>query len=239
MALTLGDIAAGMPPDVSLAVVIAGEPITQTPGGRHAGFVVRSGDGTLILFDLAWHNIFRQSVITDDYSYLRLEFLDPANEWALIGFLGTLLAASRGQIPYSIGYEQREYFGPDLRFQRQTPGDGLTCATFVLESFHRYGFDLLDRSTWPITDEMRKWQLDMINKLPLDANEFLAQFNMIGKFPRYKPEEVLGAANYFEFEPLSYEDVQPAAAEVIDEMVQQYKDWPTNVVSRWPKVANG
>lgn len=240
MALTLGDIASGMPPDVTLAVVIAGEPITRTPGGRHAGFVVRADDGKLLLFDLAWHNIFRQSEITADYGYLRLEFLDPANEWTMIGFLMTLLATSKGRIPYSIGYDIKpiDYFSAEATFQRTQLGDGLTCSTFVLETFRRYGFDLLDRDTWPITEEMKNRQHDLVLMLKKHAEdfgpaEFLAQFQMIGRYPRYSPEEVVGAANYFESEPLSYEQVQPAAGEVLDQLVQQYKDWPKDIVSRW------
>lgn len=225
MAVTLQSITSDLPEGVDLAIVIAGEPVTRTAGQRHAGFMVKSPDGRLWLFDLAWHNIYRCSPMTEEYAYIVAEFLDPFSANAVIGFLATLYAANKDRLPYSINYEDGEYFDKATGVPLKTGlGQGLTCATFVLEALSRYGFELIDKSTWPRTEENRKWQEDILNKLiahtriPYSIDNFLAQFELVGEVPRFRPEEAIGAASYFEDQPLDFDVVSPAAVEVVAEL---------------------
>jgi len=227
MAVILHDITGQVPDDLELALVIAGRPITGTADQRHAGFMVKGHDGTLWLFDLAWHNAYRRSVITDEYVYLVAQFLDPYSATAIVGFLATLYDANQGRLPYGINYENGEYFDDAGNRLKTGLGQGLTCATFVLEALRRYGFDLVDRSTWPV-DANAQWQGAILMKLietrPTSVDDFLAQFQHVGAAARFRPEEAVGAAHYYEDMPLAYEAVSMAAGETVAEMQRLGKD---------------
>ncbi|MED5597190.1 hypothetical protein [Janthinobacterium sp. P210006] len=225
MEVILDKVTQNFPEDLQLAIVIAGTPITRTDDQRHAGFVVRSDDGRLWLFDLAWHNIFRQTEITHEYAYLVSDFLDPFEANAVIGFLANLYNENKGRLPYSINYEDGEYFDATTGQCLKTElGQGLTCATFVLAVLARYGIELIDISTWPKTEENKQWQEQILKKLidttrpPDTIDTFLTQFSMVGSVPRVRPEEAVGAASCFQEEALHFNVVSPAAAKVVEEL---------------------
>lgn len=224
MAVTLYKVESELPDDITLAIVIAGEPVTHTPGQRHAGFVVKGDNQSLWLFDLAWHNMCRKGPIGAGYAYVIAEFLDPFAANAIMAFLGNVYLANKDRFTYAIGWDDNgEYFEKGTGKALKTGlGEGLTCATFVLEVLKRYGFDLVDASTWPLTDENAQWQAAMLNRLiqsrPDSIDDFLVQFDQVGKVPRFRPEEAIGAASYYEREPLPFPVVSPAAGEAVAEL---------------------
>lgn len=223
MAVNLNCFSDGFPDDVELALVIAGSLVTRSEEQRHAGFVVKDADGQLWLFDLAWHDLFRKVPITPEYAYSVVGFIDKFAANAVIAFLVMLHNVSGGKISYGINYESGDYFDVATAEQlKKGQGQGLTCATLVIEVLRRQGFDLIDRTTWPLTDENKNWQLNIINNLmesrPASIDDFLAQVQFIGKVPRIKPEEAIGAAGVFEDDPLSYDDVLPESIEVVHEL---------------------
>jgi len=223
MAVNLNCFSNGFPDDIDLAIVIAGSQITDSIDQRHAGFVARGGNDDLLLFDLAWHDALRQTPISHEYAYLIADFLDPVNASAIIAFLVTLHHANKEKFTYSINYEDGEYFDKNTGQKLKTkPGQGLTCATFVLEVLSRYGFMLIDKKTWPLTTENEKWQQDILSKLmtsrPASVDEFLPQVDLVGKVPRVKPEEALGAASLYDEDPLDYTTVLPAAVDIVSEL---------------------
>lgn len=231
MTVTLYCVDSGLPEDVDLAIVIAGEPVTCVAEQRHAGFVVKAFDDKLLLFDLAWHNIFRQSNIESTYAYTVAGFLDQYSANAIIAFLAILHHANKGKIPYSINYEDGEYFDKATgECLKKGLGQGLTCATFVLEVLSRYGFELIDKTTWPLTEDNKEWQKGILDKLiyntnvPCSIDDFLAQFDYIGKAPRIKPEEVVGVASYFDDVPIGFDVASSAANEVISELHRLHLD---------------
>ncbi|WP_157642799.1 hypothetical protein [Burkholderia ubonensis] len=226
MAVTLYKVDDRLPEDVTLAIVIAGEPVTGTSGQRHAGFVVKANDQSLWLFDLAWHNLCRKGPIAPNYAYVITEFIDQFSANAIIAFLANVYQANKDKFTYSIGWDDKgEYFEKGTGKPLKTGlGEGLTCATFVLEALKRYGFEILKADTWPITEENKEWQTKILNKLietrPDSIDDFMVQFQQIGNVPRFKPEEAIGAASYFEEEPLPFDVVAPAADEVVGELVR-------------------
>lgn len=225
MTANIQPVASGVPEDIQLALVIAGSQVTGSTEQRHAGFLVQYDNRTLWLFDLAWDNTYRQAKMTDEYAYLASDFFDPFTSNALVGFLVMALQENNGKISYSINYEDSPYFDKSTGKALNTkPGQGLTCATFVIETLERYGIELIDRDSWPITEENAKWQKDILQKLifhtrpPLSIEKFLAQFQYIGKTPRFRPEEALGAASIYTGNPLAYEAVSPEATSVVLEL---------------------
>lgn len=225
MAVTLHPITSPLPDDVELAIVIAGELVTRVPEQRHAGFVVKYPDGQLWLYDLATHNLYRKTRIGQNYAYLIPEFLDPVNANVIIGFLAMSHHVNQGRLRYSVNYEDGEYFDRETGAQAMVEqGQGLTCATFVLETLSRYGFELVDRSTWPLTQENAEWQRGILEILidntspPYSIDDFLAQFKFVGQVPRFRPEEAIGAAHYYDDEPLKFNVVSISGLETVAEL---------------------
>lgn len=196
----------------------------KIPGQRHAGFVVQANDNKLWLYDLAWHDTLRQTQLNLGYAYVLEDFLDQYSAAAITAFLANVYHANKERAPYSIVWDTNEqYFDKGTGKSLKTaPGEGLTCATFVLEVLKRYGFDLLDAKTWPITEQNAQWQKSILQKLidsqPKSIDDFLTQFSHIGKVPRFMPEEVLGAASYYEDSPLSFDVVSSASREIVNEL---------------------
>lgn len=207
-----------MPEQVNLAVVITGEIAEE--GQRHTGFVVRNFLGQCQLYHLGANNLYFQSELTERYNYLLIPILEPETETALMSFLCLLLENTEGKVPYSIVWDERPYFTEQSELLDLELSDGFTCATFVLETFKRYGLDLVDRSTWPINPGDVAWQESVIEKVNLSKDQFLAQVARVGKYPRFRPEQALGAAHYYRGARLSYAKVLPAGHEVLTEMTR-------------------
>ena len=101
-------------------------------------------------------------------------------------------------IPYSTDYDDGVYFEPGtLRYLRNAPGEGLTCATFVLAVFEAFGIRLLDLSTWPSNRPVDKaWRANILGTLRSrpegDPNieRHIAAIESNDIVVRYRPEEV-------------------------------------------------
>ncbi|QXH96078.1 hypothetical protein HU749_006740 [Pseudomonas ogarae] len=207
-----------LPDNVNLALVITGD--ISDGGQRHTGFVVKDFFGDVWLFHLASNNVYIKSIFTSRYHYLLVPSLEPETELVIISFLAVLYGVTEGKVPYSIGWDEKQYFDSGGGLVMDNPGDGFTCATFVLESFKRYGMDMVARETWPLSPEDSAWQNKIIKLLDLSPEQFLAQVEKVGKYPRFHPEQALGAAHHFTNFRLPYSVVHPAGEEVVAEMAR-------------------
>lgn len=205
-----------LPDGVLLALAITGS--LDAEGQRHTGFVVRDFFDNSLLFHLSRNNSYGQQALTKSYTYLLVPALEPEIANAIVSLLVTVLQNTQGNVPYSIAWEQEEYFDSNGNLVKTEPADGFTCATFVLEILKRHGLELVDRSTWPLTEENKTWQSDILQYLGLSIESLMAQLEVIGKFPRIRPEEALGAGHLFKGDPLPYTDVQPVSLKVVEEM---------------------
>lgn len=214
-----------MPEHVNLALVIRGDDLSET-GQRHTGFVVRDFLGKYWLFHLGYNNGYRRNPISQHYNYLLIPILEPETETAIMAFLILLLQETKGDVPYSIAWEEnKDYFNDEGQLVDMSLSDGFTCATFVLEVLKRYGLDLVCRATWPIPVEGSQdhnWQDEIVNNpnLGLSPDQFTAQVLRIGKHPRFRPEQALGAAHYYRGKRLNHAEVVPAGHEVLAEMAR-------------------
>lgn len=207
-----------LPDDVSLALVICGE--TTDDGQRHTGFVVRNLLGEVWLYHLGGNDRYLRTPFTPRYSYLLIPIMQPENASSIINFLTILYDVTGGKVKYSIGWDDKEYIDDAGALVALEAGDGFTCATFVLESLKRYGMDLVARKTWPITAQDTAWQEGILKVAQLAPEQFFAQVKQVGKYPRFRPEQALGAAHYFTGAQLPYSTVAPAGQEVVAEMVR-------------------
>jgi hypothetical protein len=205
-----------LPDNVYLALAITGS--LAPDGQRHTGFVVRNFFDESLLFHLGRNNYYRQEQLTKSYSYLVVPSLEPETANSIISLLVQLLDKTKGNVPYSIAWDQDEYFDDTGALVKTDPVDGFTCATFVLEILKRQGLNLVDRSSWPLVDA--EWQKSILPKLDLSIESLMAQLEVIGKYPRIRPEEALGAAHLYVGEKLTHQEVVPAALEVVSEMTR-------------------
>jgi hypothetical protein len=216
MSLVLQKFDVEVPEHISLALVICGG--TDSDSQRHTGFFARTLTGDKFLFHLARNNDFRRSNVSSTYNYIFVPFLEPENEMVIIGFLQFLWAETCGRLAYSIEYSNSDYFDESGALVMTAAGDGFTCATFVLETLRKHGLDMVERSTWPLTDQDSAWQLSILDAAGLSAAQFMAQVEKVGHCPRFRPEHAVGAAHYYEGARLHYGEVHPAGLEVVAEM---------------------
>lgn len=207
-----------LPDDVLLGLVIKGQ--VSPDGQRHTGFLVRAFDDSCWLYHLNSNDDYARKPLSSSYSYLLVPALLPATANAIITFLVMLLNDTNGHIPFSIAWDKDDYFDEAGKLIKTADVDGFTCTTFVLETLKRYGLDMVDRESWPITSDTEEWQTSMLQNLFLPQEQFLAQIKTVGSYARFKPEESLGAAHYFRGEKLHYSVVEPAAKEVLKEMIR-------------------
>lgn len=207
-----------MPDHINLALVIGGELFAD--GQRHTGFVLRDFVGQCWMFHLGYNNGYLRSKMREQYNYLHIPILEPETETAIMSFLCLLLEDTQGEVPYSIVWDSREYFDENGKIVDLSLSDGFTCATFVLETLKRYGLDLVNRSTWPISEGDAVWQEGVIHKVDLSLQQFQAQVQRVGQYPRFRPEQALGAAHYYKGKKLNHSEVLPAGNEVVAEMIR-------------------
>jgi hypothetical protein len=102
------------------------------------------------------------------------------------------------EIPYSIKYFG-DYFLDMEGFEiaRDAPGDGLSCATFVLEIFRKRGLEVLKLEDWPLFQDSEL--MDRIvgfleQHTTADQNQIQALKSSLGTFPRFEPAQVAAGA---------------------------------------------
>ena len=126
---------------------------------------------------------------------------------------------------YGITYGESGFDEVDGHFIRDpnVKGDSLTCAVFVLRILEQFGFYIVDRDSWTIDGNTENWQNDviaMIQKYPPKAQpEFLqSQKDNVGKFPRFSPDQVLGASCIFEGDSIKHKQASDAGAIVLKKL---------------------
>lgn len=109
---------------------------------------------------------------------------------------------------------------------------GFTCATFVLEVFLSFGFELIDVSTWPPADEQsinfQKMVFTYLHGIHIQSPHLLstdylnAQLSNIGK-SRFLPQEVAAATQ--NGSPSIKSEIDPVAIEIHDGLTKYTKEY--------------
>jgi hypothetical protein len=105
-----------------------------------------------------------------------------------------------------------------IKRRSNTPGEGLTCATYVVEVMETLGFTPFDKDGWIPTDEDAAWQKRVIEfyrqRYPEWADHFEAEKANIGG-PRYRPDHV-AAAGRPPIWPLTQQQANELARRVVE-----------------------
>lgn len=168
--------------------------------GSHVGILFVDSDDKPIFLHLASHKKLKaDNVETNPYAGF---------VWIQSNFHPTLRKVMAGvcqhcrdtnpEISYSLMYTG-EYFVDSEGFEIKcdAPGDGLSCATFVLEIFRKRAFEVLKLEEWPLFKDSEL--LDRLGKYleehtTASAEHIQAIKNSVGTFPRLEPQHVAAGA---------------------------------------------
>tara|TARA_R110001583_G_C5632553_1_gene407173 strand:+ start:1601 stop:2143 length:543 start_codon:yes stop_codon:yes gene_type:complete len=139
----------------------------------------------------------------------------------IVSFLELITSSTIGnEIPYS-------FLGQTHPFDRETgkynpsvhKGDGLTCATFILEVFKCLGLELLDESSFEERPEDMDWQVKISVSLRRSGvpNDHMSKLENSNLAKRFRPEEV-AAASGEDVIPLPFSEAVPKGAELATEL---------------------
>ena len=189
--------------------------------GRHIGIFFRPEDEELQMIHLGWHDDFRcgePDLYWHDYSRRS----EPDNDfcWILCEGIHSIVLANiadwlavvwreNGQtIPYSIKPFDRDPFDDSGKLRCREPGDGFTCATFVLWVFSHSQIELVNKDSWEDRDEDRCWRAWIVEMLEehstADKAHIDAQQEHIESASRFRPVEVAGAASVYTGTPIEF-----------------------------------
>jgi hypothetical protein len=204
--------------DVAIAI---GGAADQT----HVGILYRKPNDSVELLDLGWHfALHSEAAGPNDYCWIVCEGLDQMSRSLLADGLLALYEANPQGIPYGIAFgSSGEYFESNLKFA-DSGGGGLTCATFVLAVFQRFGFRIVDTKSWRARPEDTQWQeriVDLLERRRLKSGdvslEYIeAQRRQIGVASRFRPQEVAAAAYHYEQggPAITFEIAEPTGEEI-------------------------
>lgn len=211
----------------SLALAI--QRIPENRKQKHVALLYRAEDDSWRLLHLGWHHVLRHEQWDGAYSWVPFENLAPEVTEGLADLaviIGTRDA--NRQIPYSVVFTGGQYFDESGIYIRHRAGEGLTCATFLLAVFRRWGLSLIDESTWPqARRDDASWALNIVRvlyrwckrqNLGVPLEHFVEQLRQRWSLRRFRPEEVCACAGLFEGVPLAFSVVDPLARQILRDL---------------------
>jgi hypothetical protein len=149
-----------------------------------------------------------------EYKWLQVN-LDPIIK-KIIASICRNIIDKNDPIRYGLPY-QPPYFSDDTYQYIERPlGQGVTCATFVLEVFRMAAVVLLDTDTWPNADaDDLSWEA-RISLAQKDQELGAAMAQYVG-CKRYRPQDV-AAGSILEPRPVTFDAARPVAEQIIEEL---------------------
>jgi hypothetical protein len=187
------------------------------PDQLHVGFLYKLQDSVPRIVHLAWHNMFMHEEPSNDYCWIQ----SGLNE-VVRNVIAPAIAevAEDQQLPYSPNYESLYFEQGTLRYNRLAPGEGLTCATFLMAVLERLGFPLFDAQEWTPRPEDAAWTERIIQRLeasPRVCNEHTEAIRARPRGARFRPEEVAGSLSETTV-PVSFVRAQQIGVQVLREL---------------------
>lgn len=181
----------------------------SAPAQLHVGMVFKERvKGKLNLLHLAAHYDLRCDPLKKKYKCILSEYFD-ADELDFFAETAARVWEKNevNKIPYGFRYSGASDFNGDLSF-KDSPGAGLTCATFILAFFSALGYEIVDIADWELRPDDAKWQSQIYGDLreSLTPEESSKMKTSIGEAFRYRPEEVAGSYGGYEGMSLGFKD---------------------------------
>lgn len=193
---------------------------TDNPEQRHAAIVFKDrAKPNVSLLHLAWHYHLLSEPLQPGYRCVPMPSFDEEELQLFAEQASRIFEENSSGIPYGMGYTGAAVFGGDLKFL-ESPGAGLTCATFLLGFFDTLGFEIIDVESWQSRADDVVWQGNIYALLEkrLEKDNAIAQKDLIGKAFRFRPEEVVGSVGIYQNEPLEFSESTAVGARLLAEM---------------------
>lgn len=167
---------------------------------KHIGMLCRdSADKRLRFIHLAFHEDLRlEDDATKCFLWVEAKLEDESANVAAAQARRVYRRYSAGGVPYGFS-PYGGYFGPQGEIRWTAPGNGLTCATFVLAVFDAAGVRLVTGDDWPTPDdrpEDKQFQQEIVElvreRSTATASHVLGMVADIGQV-RIRVLEVAGA----------------------------------------------
>ncbi len=177
---------------------------------NHCGVFYHDAANRLNIAHLAFHLNLKSDERFDRYGWISPAIEEEERD--AISLLCRLLIGKQvSSVPYGISHRSRITPGGDI--QPRNPGDGFTCATFVMRLFETAAYvTLLDEETWPPSGpEWRDYVVEQIEKFG-DRSGIDVRLHVEAirtdeeEWARFKPEHVCAACCYDSL-PVTYDNV--------------------------------
>lgn len=196
----------------------AGFAIRHVRAGQfHVGFLYKLQGKAARLHHQHSHLDTRDEAPSEfDYLWLNIAPLSQINKRLIANRLSR---AGGDKIPYGVGFDlDGEYLDrKTLKYARTDPGEGLTCATYVVSVLENLGFPPFVREGWQSSPEDVEWQRRilefMASKNPDSAEHFEAEKANVGG-PRFRPDHVAGAGAAQKW-PIKQDEANSLAEQVV------------------------
>ena len=202
------------------------------PSQSHTGFIF-TDKNSFVLAHFGWHEtyFFQRRVDSDGYAMFWFD-LEKLPERTLVQIINELEQITQNKnlhknevfyfpAPYGIlNYGQSRISGGNFYSTPNTEGDSLTCSVFVNSIFEQSDFPILDLETWETNEQDTEWQSQILDKLEgtLSPEFMKIQRENVGKVPRLRPEQMVGACCIFDFELVEYDAANIAAMGVVEQL---------------------
>jgi len=173
-------------------------------------------DGNLMIGDLQSHmRIRRDFAKTNNRVFWIAPDLSYEDQKILATKLDAWLTLNPDGIPYSVAHPGGVTFRDDVWVGNE-PGQGLTCATFVVELFNELGIPFVNKETWQVRQGDDEWARHILDLIGADMSpeHINAQMERIGTTVRIRPSDIFAAGiliNQETEDSLPFEVVSPSA----------------------------
>ncbi|MDD5323106.1 MAG: hypothetical protein PHD43_21335 [Methylococcales bacterium] len=142
--------------------------------------------------------------------------LNQEDQRILAATIDAWLDENENKIPYSVAHPGGVVFRENVWIGIE-PGQGLTCATFIVELFNELGIPFIDVETWLNRPGDTEWAKRILTALShsMTPEHVDAQRNKIGQTVRVRPADIAAAGHliYQEMEaPLHFSEVNQLSA---------------------------
>jgi len=142
-------------------------------------------------------------------------------------WLQKIYRSNVNRVRYGFNYWPGACFDSDGSWNPSADGIGLTCATFVMDMFHSYGYQILDTATWKKRPEDQAFFSWVIQHLAGRAPEgyIQSQRDALAAAVRFHPLEVASCAARYDAEPIKFEQAISMASRMDLELVARRGPW--------------
>lgn len=176
-------------------------------------------DDRLMIGDLQNHLISRRADARPSESLFWIApDLSQEDQRILAAKVDAWLDDNAGKIPYSVAHPGGVIFKDNIWVGKE-PGQGLTCATFIVELFNELGIPFINVGTWKVRSGDTEWAERILEAIShsMSPEHVEAQRNRIGNSVRVRPADIAAAGLLVHQQmeaSLHFDQVAPVSAQV-------------------------